>query len=429
MVRGFTRAGAPAVGRSDRGPRIGRARTRIIQAHPGHTRPHSDGRASAEQCARGADVTTLPSPDRPSPDRPAAGRLDQPGTGPVTLSAVPDLPRVGPQPEANKRLPGHPYRYTPLAPSPGPPHQDHRRDRTATRGPVGCRRRGNGRGVAGRLTLGRRFGWLGRPALERRRRRRDPRCRSRCPAGPAEPAAFAFGQLRTRRVDDRRGVRAVLPERHHRHRTAVERDRLRRSADRRRRLEHHRDRAGGPAQADLASAHHDAVPSKPMSTVPFHVRAQADLAPPASDHARRCRRHAGRQHGARGHRRRGPAHRLGPRLPDLAALPHQQGPRADGLPPLDRARQPDAHHGAARDRRGDPGRRAALAAPAARRRTAVLAAARRGAAAGGARRHHRADPSQPVGGDDPLPGLDADGRRRHSAAPAHGEGDRPCPDR
>ena len=117
----------------------------------------------------------------------------------------------------------------------------------------------------------------------------------------------------------------------------------------------------------------------------------------------------------RHHRRRRPAHRLGPRLRRLAELQRRAADRCLLRPCRHRAGQPAVH----RPRRGGRDRRRARVAvadaPTAGPHVAVARPRRRRRRPGRARRHHRARRPPPAGG--PGPHAPVDGARRHRRRP------------
>ena len=147
-------------------------------------------------------------------------------------------------------------------------------------------------------------------------------------------------------------------------------------------------------------------------TIPAAVGGRAADAEPARAAPHRCR---GRPDPGR-HRRHGcdrPGHRVGPGLPDVAAvLPRQLHPgaarRSAGNPPGRRVRQPDDHLPRRADR--GPGGAGRHPRPSSARGPGVrVADACVDGDAGGDRRHHGADRPAVVDGGDSPAGLDGDG--------------------
>ncbi len=131
----------------------------------------------------------------------------------------------------------------------------------------------------------------------------------------------------------------------------------------------------------------------------------------------------------RGDRRRGPADRLGARLPDLAAM-HRAARfvvhGALGVHGFDRVRQPDADLRAGRRRDRHLGRGAASPAAAAVASGGSRRRAHRRPGAGGCSAAHRADRPQPVGRRLPPAAVAGDHRRRRRAPAADRRGGPPA---
>ena len=152
-------------------------------------------------------------------------------------------------------------------------------------------------------------------------------------------------------------------------------------------------------RAAYDGARAEADPSRSRSAVRNPLACIAERWTPSPRTVRRAALAARRDgRGHRGDRRRGPADRLRPGLPDLAQVHRRQPDRdqRDGLPRRHRVRQPDADVRAVRGGRLGDHRRALREAVAARPDPARLGAVLGGHGQRGARRHRRARRPQPV---------------------------------